>query len=198
MDASPEPIFVRGIACLTYSIDKLTTGLGRALSWLTAIMVVTVVAVVLLRAVFNFGSIGIQESVAYMHATVFLLCMAYTAKANGHVRVDILYRKATLVQKAWVNAVGSILFMLPFALFLTFISWDMVGRSWELQEISTNPGGLPLVFVLKSLIPLCGILMALHSLSEILQNLITLCFKGISTTTNQENTPKEQQQGVSA
>ncbi len=174
--SSPSSTFTRTIGALTKSIDIVTVWTGKLLSWLTLTMTLTVVSVVILRFLFSIGSIGAQESVTYMHATVFLLCMAYTARENGHVRVDILYCKASVVQRAWVNALGAILFMLPFALFLTFISWGMVSQSWEIKEVSSNPGGIPAIFILKSLIPACGILMALHAISEILRNLLTLSY----------------------
>jgi TRAP-type mannitol/chloroaromatic compound transport system permease small subunit len=61
---------------------------------------------------------------------------------------------------------GTVLFLLPFALFLVYVSWDYVAASWSLRESSKEPGGLPGVFVLKTLIPLCGALLALQGISN--------------------------------
>lgn len=156
-------------------ISGMNDLIGRALAWLTIIMAITMLLVILGR-VFNIGSLAIQESVTYMHALVFMLCLAYTLKEQGHVRVDINYRRMNFLQKAWVDVIGSIVFILPFSIFLIAISWNFVLESWRIKEGSPNPGGIQGVFLLKSLIPLAGFLLALQGLVELYTNLQTLLF----------------------
>lgn len=147
-------------------INLLQSGLAGLLRWLILLMALVVCAIVVARY-FDLGSIALQESVTYMHGTVFMLCLAYTAGSDGHVRVDIIYRRLNEEHKAWVNLLGSCLFLLPFALFLAAISWQAAVQSWALQEGSINSGGLPLVFLLKTLTPCAGILLALHACADI-------------------------------
>ncbi|VUD67608.1 hypothetical protein TDB9533_03881 [Thalassocella blandensis] len=154
-------------------ISGMNDLIGRTLSWLTLLMAITMLLVILGRA-FNLGSLAIQESVTYMHAMVFMLCMAYTLKEQGHVRVDVNYRRMNFLQKAWVDVIGAILFILPFSIFLIAISWQFVVESWRIREGSPNPGGIQAVFLLKTLIPLGGFLLGLQGLVELIRNVQTL------------------------
>lgn len=158
-------------------IDSLNGWIGRSVSWLVAVMVAVVSAVVFLRAAFNIGSVAAQELVTYLHAAVFMLCMAFTLKEEGHVRVDVFYRRMNNTNRAWVNALGSVLFLLPFSFFLIFASWDFVTRSWEIGETSSDAGGLAMVYALKSLIPLAAVLLALQGLGETVRNLLVLTWR---------------------
>ena len=73
-------------------IDRISETIGHCIAWLALIMMILTGVVVIARYFFNFGSIAIQESIMYLHATLFMLGIAYTLKQGGHVRVDILQR----------------------------------------------------------------------------------------------------------
>lgn len=180
----------RRIVAFKHVIDSLNDVIGRYLSWLTLVMAILVVVVVATRSLFDAGSTALQESVTYLHATLFMLCLAYTAKEGGHVRVDIFYRRFSTPNKAWVNAVGALIFLLPFSLFLLFISAHFVIESWSIQEGSINPGGINAVFLLKTLLPLAGILLGLHALSELLSNALCLTY----TASNLQSTSDDDKQ----
>lgn len=147
---------------------------GRCVSWLALVMVVITVAVVILRYGLSLGSIALQESISYLHAAVFLIGAAYTLKRDAHVRVDIFYRNFSARGKAWVNALGSILFLLPLCSFILVISWDFVATAWRIKEASGNADGLPAVFLLKTMIPAMAITLALQGLAEALKSLLIL------------------------
>ncbi|MFT5083006.1 MAG: TRAP-type mannitol/chloroaromatic compound transport system permease small subunit [Lentisphaeria bacterium] len=165
------------LSSIHQKIEQLHDAIGKTLAWLTFFMVLVVCLVVTLRAVFNVGSIALQESVTYMHALVFMLCLGYTAKEQAHVRVDIFYRRFNAEQKAWVNAIGGVIFLLPFSLFMVLISWQFVSEAWRVHEGSGDPGGIQAIFLLKSVMPLAGILLALQGLANVLQNILVLTFK---------------------
>lgn len=174
--SSTPPVIAAWLLKAAQLIDSVNTKIGQTLSWLCVLMAITVGIVVCLRS-YGIGSIALQESVTYMHATLFLLCLAYTAKENGHVRVDIWYRKASQIQQAWIDVLGTILFQLPFAVFISVISWDMVMRSWADGEVSADPGGIPAVYLLKTLIPIAGAFVACHSISDLIQKTLMLTYK---------------------
>jgi TRAP-type mannitol/chloroaromatic compound transport system permease small subunit len=142
-------------------------GLGRAVAWLTLVMVGLTFAIVVLRYGFNLGWIWLQESVTYLHAAVFMLAAAWAFQTDDHVRVDIFYRSRSPRYRAWVNLLGVALFLLPFSIFLLWVGWDYVSASWATREASREAGGLPLVFLLKSLILLLPALILLQGLSTI-------------------------------
>ena len=156
------------------TIDTLTELLGKAVAWLTLLMVLLTFSIVVLRYGFNLGWIGMQESVLYFHGIVFMLGAAYTLKHDGHVRVDIFYQKYSPKQKALLNLFGSVILLLPVCIFIFFISLDYVLSSWNIMESSPEAGGLPLVYLNKSLILLLAITLSLQGLAEIVRNILML------------------------
>ncbi len=155
-------------------LDKFSEITCRLTAWLALALVAVTFGVVVLRYLFAFGSIALQESSLYLHASLFMLGAAYTLNAEGHVRVDIFYRNLSVRSKALINLSGTLLLLLPFCGFLIWISWDYVAVAWALREGSREAGGLPLVYLLKTLIPLGALLLAIQGISLALRSLIRL------------------------
>jgi TRAP-type mannitol/chloroaromatic compound transport system permease small subunit len=162
------------VRSLVDGIDKANKWLSQLVSWFTLLMVIITFLIVLLRYGFNLGWIAMQESVMYLHAMVFLLGSAHALKSNEHVRVDIFYRGFSAQRKAWVDIFGSVFLLLPVNIFILVISWQYVASSWSMFEGSQEAGGLPLVFILKSLILLFALTMTLQGIAEIIRNSIQL------------------------
>ncbi|TBR41952.1 TRAP transporter small permease subunit [Marinomonas agarivorans] len=159
---------------------------GRSIAWLTLVMMVITCLIVVLRYGFQYGSIALQESVVYLHALVFMLGAAYTMSKDEHVRVDVFYRNFSAKRKAWVNLVGSLIFLLPVTLYTFYLSMDYVAVSWRVMETSPEPGGLPFVYLLKTLIPIMMISLLLQGLADVVSNLAVIL--NLSTTESKENT----------
>ncbi|MEM0953818.1 MAG: TRAP transporter small permease subunit [Pseudomonadota bacterium] len=159
-------------------IDGFTERSGRALAWVCLLLAVTTGLIVALRYGLGVGSVALQECITYMHALLFMMGAAFTLRRDGHVRVDIFYRRFTLRQQAWVNAVGAVLFLLPFCLFVMAISADFVLEAWRIREGSPDPGGIHAVFLLKSLIPLMALSLLLQGIAELARNALTLIDAG--------------------
>ena len=155
-------------------IDKMTEKTGKLIAWLTVAMVVLSFAIVLLRYGFNLGWVGLQESVLYLHGITFMLGAAYTLKADGHVRVDIFYQRFSQKNKALVNLLGTIFLLLPVCIFIFCISFDYVALSWNIMEKSSEAGGLPIVFLNKSLILLLSVTLILQGIAELTRNFIII------------------------
>lgn len=155
-------------------IDAFIDWTGRSVAWLTLLMVLITTLVVILRYVFDMGWIAMQESVQYLHAAVFMIAAAYTLKHNGHVRVDIFYCRLGDRGKAWVDFLGTLLMLIPTLVFVIWVSWHFVSESWLIHESSPQTGGLPGVYLVKSLIPLMAVLLLLQGISMLLRSLGTL------------------------
>ena len=125
---------------------------GKAVAWLTVLMVLLTFSIVVLRYGFNLGWIWLQESLTYLHVVVYTVVSAWTLQQDGHVRVDIFYAGMPVRKQALVDLIGTLLFLIPFCVFLLVVAWPYVSNSWKLLESSREAGGLPLVFLLKSLI----------------------------------------------
>lgn len=153
------------------NISKLS---GKIVSWLTLLMVLTTFLIVVLRYVFDYGLIAMQESITYMHACIFLVGAAYTLQQNSHVRVDIIYHKLSEKNRAWIDLLGTLFLLAPTMLFILIISWQYVGDSWAVLETSREAGGLPGVFLLKSVILIMATLMLLQGVANILSAIQTI------------------------
>ena len=139
---------------------------GRVIAPLTIVMMILTVVVVIARYLFNVGSIPVQETVVYMHAMVFMLGIPYTLRQEGHVRVDLVYQRLSARSQACVNLAGTWLFLVPLAVFIFYAAWTYVGLAWQLKEGSAEPGGLPIVYLLKTLIPVFAVCLLLEAIAQ--------------------------------
>jgi len=159
---------------LVHIIDFINERVGHAMAWLTILMVINVFLVVVLRYVFSVGYIWMQESYIWMHATVFLLGAGYTLMHEGHVRIDLFYGSAGPRYRAWINILGSVFFALPMFWFFLDKSWPMIMRSWDNLEQSPEAGGLPGLFLFKSVIAVFCVLFTLQIIALLLRNIEAL------------------------
>lgn len=159
------------------AIDQFTEHTGRLISWLTLLLVFVVCTVVVLRYLLNIGSIAMQESAMYLHSMVFLGASAYTLKHNGHVRVDVFYRTMSPGKQALVNSLGTVFLLIPVCLFIGVMSWDYIARSWYILEQSQDPGGLPFIYLLKSLLLVMVVTLVLQGVAELMRSLMILTGK---------------------
>ncbi len=159
---------------MAVALDRLAETTGRLVSWATLLMVLITFVVVVLRYVFDLGWISLQESVTYLHAAVFMLGAAYTMKHQGHVRVDIFYQKMDVRGRAWVDTLGTLLLLLPVCVFVFWVSWVYVADSWRVLEGSREAGGLPAVFLLKTLMLLLPLTLGLQGLIMLVRNISLL------------------------
>jgi TRAP-type mannitol/chloroaromatic compound transport system permease small subunit len=156
------------------AIDRINTAIGRAAAWCCLYVVVVEFALVLMRYALGIGSIRVQESVIYAHATLFMLTAAWVLTTGGHVRVDILYADAKPRTKAAVDLLGAVIFLAPFAVALLLLSLPYAARSWAIFERSPEASGLPFVFLLKTLIPLFALLIGLQGIAQAICAVLTL------------------------
>lgn len=150
---------------LAIFLDGINETFGRIVSWATLAMVIVQFIVVIMRYVFNVGSIPIQESILYYHGIVFLLGAGYTLKRDGHVRVDIFYREASPRRKATIDLFGVLIFLIPVCVMIMWFSWSFVINAWNILEGSQEPLGLHLVYLLKSLIIAFAVLVLLQGIA---------------------------------
>ena len=162
------------IALIADGIDRITVAVGRIAMWCSLYVVVAEFAVVVLRYAFGFGSIRLQESVLYAHAGLFMLAAAWTLQIDGHVRVDIFYTHVSPRARAVVDLVGAVVFLLPFAVVLFALALPYVERSWSIFEGSPQPSGLPLVYLLRTVILAFAALIGLQGMAQAIRAALIL------------------------
>ncbi len=153
------------------TIHRLSGAFGWLAGWLCVAMIGVVFIDVIARYVFASGSIAMQEMEWHLFAAVFLLGAAYTMRENANVRVDIFYGRMGPRKKAVVDILGTLLFVIPMCSLILYSSYDFVAYSYQIQEVSPDPGGLPYRFAFKALLPLGYLLVLVQSLAVVSRNL---------------------------
>lgn len=168
---------------IAHLIDRLNERIGRLVYWLTLFMVLVGSFNALVRYVDRFTGLGLSSNTYielqwYMYSLVFLLAAAYTLRHNAHVRVDVLFMRVGPRGRAWINLVGTLIFLLPFCVFVMWTSWPTVSNSWAVLEMSPDPGGLPR-YPIKTAIPIAFFLLFLQGISMAVKQIALL--KGLVT-----------------
>jgi TRAP-type mannitol/chloroaromatic compound transport system permease small subunit len=159
---------------LSQRIDQVNDTVGRAVAWLALAMVLVQFLVVLMRYIFGVGSLFLQESIVYLHGTMFMVGAGYTLLYGHHVRVDLFYREASARWKAKVDLAGVLLFLLPVCTLIAVFGWPYVYKAWAVQEGSIESSGIQAVYLLKTVILVFAVVMALQGISLALKSILRL------------------------
>jgi TRAP-type mannitol/chloroaromatic compound transport system permease small subunit len=170
----PSPVRTSALHRVADRIDRLGAATGKVAAWCVVAMVSVQFAIILMRFVFGAGSLWLQESMSYFHTALILFAAAWTLKDDGHVRVDVFYANAAPRAKAWIDLAGALLLLMPFMIAVIWLSMPYVIRGWRTLEGSREMSGLPLVFLLKTAIPVFAVLMLLQGVSQALRSLLFL------------------------
>jgi len=156
---------VKRLLAISSLIDNLNERIGRLVMW--GVLAATLVASgnALAKHFLGQGSNAWLEAQWYLFGALFLLGAGYTLKHNGHVRIDVLHQRLSDRTRAWIDLFGSLLFLLPFAGLLAWLSWALFAESWRIQEMSPDDGGL-VRWPVKLLLPLGFGLLFLQGVSE--------------------------------
>lgn len=163
------------------AIDVLNEWIGNAVAWLSLAMAVVMFVTVVLRYAFDMGWIWMQESVVYMHGILFMVAAGFTLKHEQHVRIDIIYDRLSQRKKAVINLLGTVLFLLPTCFATFYYAYPYVSNSWSVFEGSAEAGGIPGVFLLKTVILVFPTLVGLQGIAK--------AIRAIQTLTHSDNTP---------
>ena len=160
------------------SIDRFNEWVGRIVYWLTIFMVLVGAYNALVRYLDRYTGLGLSSNTYielqwYMFSVVFLLGAAYTLKHDAHVRVDVLYCRLSPKGRAWINLMGTTLFLIPFCLLILWTSWPTVSNSWAVFEMSPDPGGLPR-YLIKTVIPIAFLFLLVQGVSMVIKQVAVL------------------------
>ncbi|MCP4807557.1 MAG: TRAP transporter small permease subunit [Proteobacteria bacterium] len=121
----------------------------------------------------NLSSNAFIEGQWYLFSLVFLLGAGATLARDQHVRVDVFYGRLSPKKKAWIDLLGTILFLLPFCGFALYVSVGTVMDSWAVWEVSPDPGGLPR-WPIKTMILVSFTLLGIQGVSELIKRIAVL------------------------
>ncbi len=149
-------------------INELNEWVGKAVSWLTLLLVLLVFGNVVLRYVFNHPMAWTKELEWHLFALIFLLGAGYSLRHNRHVRVDLFYEKFPRADRARVDFWGTLLFLLPWCLLLLYYGFASALDAYRLGERSPEAGGLPNLWLIQFALPLGALLLLLQGISVLI------------------------------
>jgi TRAP-type mannitol/chloroaromatic compound transport system permease small subunit len=155
---------------LARAIDRLNELVGRSVAWLGLLAVLVCAAAATGRYALNVGSNAWLEIQWYLNSAVFLLVAGYTLKRNEHVRIDVINGRFSPRVQAWIDIFGGVFMLLPAVVIIGWYSWPSLVNSWQINEYSSDPGGL-IRWPVRLLIPAAFALLALQGLSEIIKRI---------------------------
>lgn len=169
---------MKNLLVLAKRIDKLNAVIGSSVRWLLLLLVLVTSYNALARYIgkylgMNLSSNSFLEVQWYLFSIIFLLGAGYALLHNVHVRVDVIYERLSKKQRAKLNFLGSIFFLMPFSFFAIITSLPWVINSWSILEMSPDPGGLPL-FPIKTIVPVAFSFLFLQGASEAVKNFAVL------------------------
>lgn len=164
---------MRALLAFSRAIDALSEGVGRVVVWLVLLVALLSAGNAVIRYGFSYSSNAYLEVQWYMFSLIFLLGGSYALKHNAHVRIDLIYGRFSRRTQAWIDVVGTVLFLLPMALGLIYLSWPWAMNSLSIREMSPDVGGLPR-WPIKLLVPFSFGLLALQGLSELIKRIAFL------------------------
>ena len=162
---------MKNISLILSTINKYA---GYFCAFLVALMTINVFLVVVLRYLFGISFIWMQETYLWMHAYIFMAGAGFTYLNDDHVRIDIIYRNSSKLYRVIVDLVGNIVLLLPFLYIIWSYSFPFVYKSWQMNEVSREAGGLTMIFLLKLAILIFAFLLFIQVISKIINNFISL------------------------
>ena len=156
-------------------VNRMTGGMGRVISWMVMLMVAISAFNAIARYVGRWIGINLSSNLYlelqwYLFSLIFLLGAGYALKENAHVRVDVIYGRLQARSRALINVIGSVLMMIPFCLFVLFVSWPSIRNSWVVREGSPDPSGLPR-YPIKAVIIVAFVLLLAQGVAELIKDI---------------------------
>jgi TRAP-type mannitol/chloroaromatic compound transport system permease small subunit len=184
---------VNALLALSRAIDGLNARIGRAMIWLVLVAVIISAANAIVRKAFDMSSNAFLEAQWYLFSAIFLLCSPYTLLRNEHIRIDVIAGRLSNRAQTWIDVFGTVLFLLPMALVVTYLSWIVFMRSWDINEMSTNAGGL-VIWPARLLVPVGFSLLVLQGISQLIKLVAHL--RGVGPDPNIKHDPAEAEKAL--
>ncbi len=184
---------MNALLALSRAIDWLNTRIGLAVIWLVLIAVLISAANAIMRKAFDMSSNAFLETQWYLFSAIFLLCSPFTLLHNQHIRIDVIAGRLSPRTQAWIDIFGTVFFLMPMALLIMELSWPVFMRSWNINEVSSNAGGL-VVWPARLLVPVGFFLLALQGISQLIK--LVAYLRGQGPNPNEKHDPAETERAL--
>lgn len=164
---------MQGLLALSRAIDRVNEFIGQKIAWAIFLAVIVSAGNAVVRKAFSMSSNAWLELQWYLFGAAFLLAAAYTLKQNEHIRIDIVYGMWSRRTQHWIDLIGHVFFLMPFALLMVYYFIPYVMLSYRIGEMSTNAGGL-ILWPAKALLLVGFLQLAFQGVSEIIKKIAVM------------------------
>ena len=154
---------------ISTALDATVDRVGKAVSWIYAILIVVIILQVVLRYGFSNGLVVLEELQWHCYAIGLMFGLAYGSTHNAHIRVDILHMMFNPRVKNVIEILGILFLLMPFIYVVIYHSFDFVSESYRINEHSNAPSGLPFRWAIKAVIPVSFTLLLLSAIARLLR-----------------------------
>jgi len=126
---------------------------------------------------FGLNATKLQESEYWLHTFLFTLMIGYAYTRQSHVRIDLIRDRLSRTKRYWIEAIGCILFLIPYCVVAGWVTFNYAMRSFEQGEISKSVIGLTHIWILKSSMTLMFLLLGLAGVSQLIKAIAGLAGK---------------------
>lgn len=155
-------------------IDRVSTWVGQAFSWLIVVLTLFVSWEVFSRYALDAPHAWAFDAMAMLYGTLFMMAGAYTLSKNGHVRGDVLYGFFRPRTQATIDLILYVVFFIPGVFALTYAGYFYAAESWAINEHSNVTADGPPVYPFKTIIPIAGAFLLAQGLVEIVRCVLCL------------------------
>ena len=159
---------------LLLAVDKLSTVIGQAFSWLIVVLTLLITWEVFSRYALDNPHPWAFDVMSMLYGSVFMMAGAYTLSKNGHVRGDVLYGFFPPRLQAGLDLALYILFFIPGVVAMAWAGYNFASESWAINEHSNITANGPPVYPFKTIIPIAGTLLLAQGLVEIVRCIVCL------------------------
>ena len=156
------------------SVDKLSTLVGHAFSFLIVVLTLQVSWEVFSRYMLDDPHAWAFDAMIMLYGTLFMMAGAYTLAKNGHVRGDVLYGFFEPRTQATIDLTLYVVFFIPGVFALTYAGYFYAAESWAINEHSNVTAEGPPIYPFKTIIPIAGAFLLLQGFVEIIRCVICL------------------------
>jgi TRAP-type mannitol/chloroaromatic compound transport system permease small subunit len=183
---------MQGLLKMSGLIDGMNERIGRATIWLILIVVIISAGNAMSRFALNISSNAMLEVQWYMFSAIFMFCSGYVLNKNEHIRIDVVTGRFSARTQNWIDVFGILVFLLPMAVLLAYLSWPVFTNAWTSGEVSQNPGGL-VRWPVRLLMPVGFALLILQGVSELIKRVAFLTGTGPNSLDKEAGPSAEEQ-----
>jgi len=183
---------MQGMLSFARLIDAANEAIGRAAIWLILVVVLISAGNAVSRFAFSISSNAMLEIQWYMFSAIFLACAAYVLKKNEHIRIDVIAGRLSERTQNWIDVFGILVFLLPMAIMIAYLSWSPFVNAWNSGEVSPSPGGL-IRWPVRLMLPIGFAMLILQAFSELIKRFAFLSGAGPNVLAKAEGPSAEQE-----